>query len=386
MCVIPVYNNQATVRQVALDCRAFVEHVLVVDDGSTDVNVTELFSDTDIEVVSHLENRGKGQALLTGLRVAAYRKVDWMLVVDADGQHKADDIPKFLALMQGSPKQIIVGVRDFTVEHIPSSSRFGRAFSNFWVKRETGVSLSDSQSGFRAYPVNLLTRMNLSACYFDFEIEVLVKALWHGLTIQEVQIMTWYAPQGERITRFDPWKDNLRLTRMHTRLIGRRLCLWPYEKLVHRSASGPGELRRHPKAFLFHLLRENSTPLELAVAAGVGVLLATLPLFCVHTIVILYVTTRLNLNRIMAVSIQILCARQIVPLACIEMGHFVRGGSWLGAAKTGEILKNLHHHLGNWLLGSLILAPILGLLIGCLTYCLANQIVKKRKLGAGRCG
>jgi len=150
VCVIPVYNNQGTLKQVALDCRAFVEHVLVVDDGCTDVNVTELFSETDIEVVRHLENRGKGEALLTGLRVSAYREVDWMLVVDADGQHKADDIPKFLALMQGTPKQIIVGVRDFTVEHIPRSSRFGRAFSNFWVKRETGVSLSDSQRGFRA--------------------------------------------------------------------------------------------------------------------------------------------------------------------------------------------------------------------------------------------
>ena len=386
VCVIPVYNNQGTLKQVAVDCRAFVEHVLVVDDGCTDVNVTELFSETDIEVVRHLENRGKGEALLTALRVSAYREVDWMLVVDADGQHKADDIPKFLAFMQGTPKQIIVGVRDFTVENIPRSSRFGRAFSNFWVKRETGVSLSDSQSGFRAYPVNLLTRMNLSACYFDFEIEVLVKSLWHGLTIQEVHITTWYAPQGERITRFDPWKDNLRLTRMHTRLIGRRLCPWPYKKLVRRSASGPGELSRNPKAFVSHLLKENSTPLELAVAAGVGVLLATLPLIWVHTIVILYVTTSLNLNRIMAVSIQILCAPPVVPLACIELGHLVRGGSWLGPAKTGEILRNLHHHLGNWLLGSLILAPILGLLVGCVTHYLVGQIVKKRKLYAERCG
>ena len=369
-----------------MDCRAFVEHVLVVDDGSTDVDVTKLLSETDIEVVRHLENRGKGQALLTGLKVAANKGSDWMLVVDADGQHKAEDIPKFLALMQGNPRQIIVGVRDFTVENIPGSSRFGRAFSNFWVKRETGISLSDSQSGFRAYPVNLLRKMNLSACYFDFEIEVLVKAIWHGLTIQEVQITTWYAPPGKRITRFDPWKDNLRLTRMHTRLIGRRLLPWPYKKLVRRSASIPCELYRNPKAFLIHLLRENSTPLELAIAAGMGVLLATLPLIYFHTIVILYITTRLNLNRIMAVSSQILCAGHIVPLACIKLGHFVRSGYWLNAAKTGDILKNLHHHLGNWLLGSLILAPILGLLIGFFTYCLANQIVKKRKLSADRCG
>lgn len=241
MCVIPVYNNQATVKQVALDCRSYIEHVLVVDDGSTDVNVTKLFSETDIEVVSHPENRGKGQALLTGLKVAEDRKFDWMLVLDADGQHKACDISKFLSLMQGSPEKIIIGARDFTVENIPSSSRFGRAFSNFWVKCETGASLSDSQSGFRAYPVHLLASMNLAASYFDFEIEVLVKSLWHGLKVQEVQITTWYAPREERISRFDPWRDNLRLTWMHTRLIGRRLFPWPHKKLIRRPVS---ELRK----------------------------------------------------------------------------------------------------------------------------------------------
>ncbi|MBN2591439.1 MAG: DUF2062 domain-containing protein [Sedimentisphaerales bacterium] len=379
MCVIPVYNNQATVRQVALDCRKYVENVLVVDDGSTDVDIVQLFSETDIEVIRHDENRGKGQALLTGLKAAEYRKADWMLIVDADGQHKAEDIPKFLALMQGKPEKIIIGARDFTVENIPDSSRFGRLFSNFWVKRETGVSLSDSQSGFRAYPVDMLTNMNLSACYFDFEIEVLVKALWHGLKVQEVPIKPWYAPREERVTRFDPWKDNLRLTWMHTRLIGRRLSLWPYKKLVRKPVSGFGKLFRNPKSFLSHLFKENSTPIEIAVAAGLGVILATLPLIWTHIIIVLYVTTRLSLNRIIALSVQILCPRQIVPLACIELGHFIRNGSWLDSAKTEAVLNNFHHHLGNWFLGSLIITPILGILIGFLTYYLANQILKIKK-------
>jgi len=386
ICVIPVYNNKTTLKQVALDCRAYIEHVLVVDDGCTDVDVTDLFSTTDIEVVRHPKNRGKGVALLTGLSVSVDRKVDWMLVLDADGQHKAEDIPKFLALMQGKPQQIILGARDFTVDNIPQSSRFGRAFSNFWVKLETGVSLSDTQSGFRAYPVALLSQMKFSGHYFDFEIEVLVRSMWYGLTVDQVDITTWYAPQNERITRFDPWRDNLRLTGMHTRLIGRRLLPWPHKKLVQRPSSGLRELLRNPNKFLLRLLKENSTPLELGVAAGVGVLLATLPLIALHTIVILYVTTRLNLNRIMAVSIQNLCAPPIVPMACIALGHFMRGGSWQAPVKTIEIFKNLHRYLGDWLLGSLVLAPVLGLLIGCLTYFLANHIMIKRQLYAERCG
>ncbi len=386
ICVIPVYNNKGTLKQVAMDCLAYVEHVLVVDDGCTDVDVAELFSETEVEVVRHAENRGKGEALLTGLRVLASKEADTMLVLDADGQHKAEDIPKFLALIRRNPKEIIVGARDFTVDNIPKSSRFGRAFSNFWVKLETGVSLGDSQSGFRAYPVNLLTKMNLSSHHYDFEIEVLVKAIWHGLSIQEVDITTWYATQEERITWFDPWKDNLRLTGMHTQLIGRRLCPWPYKKLVQRPASARNALFQDPKAFLLHLLKENSTPLELGVAAGVGVFLATLPLIAMHTIIILYVTARLNLNRIMAVSIQNICAPPIVPVACIALGHFMRGGPWVVPTKTTEIFRNLHMYLGNWLLGSLILAPVLGLLIGCVTYYLANYIVMKRQLDAERCG
>ena len=66
-CVIPVYNNAATVREVALGCRKYVDHVLVVDDGSTDVNVTKLFAETDINVVKHAARRGKGAALMTAL-------------------------------------------------------------------------------------------------------------------------------------------------------------------------------------------------------------------------------------------------------------------------------------------------------------------------------
>ncbi|MCK5675851.1 MAG: glycosyltransferase family 2 protein, partial [Verrucomicrobia bacterium] len=156
-CVVPVYNNGGTVKAVALGCREHLARVLVVDDGSTDVDVAALFSDTDIVVLHHFENRGKGAALLSALEYIRQRGGQWMVCVDADGQHNPDDLLRFFPILETEPSAIVVGARDFSVPNVPGGSKFGRKFSNFWIKLECGAGVSDSQSGFRAYPVELLS-------------------------------------------------------------------------------------------------------------------------------------------------------------------------------------------------------------------------------------
>jgi predicted LPLAT superfamily acyltransferase len=123
-------------------------------------------------------------------------------------------------------------VRDFTAPNVPDSSRFGRKFSNLWIRIETGKWLADTQSGYRAYPVGLLSRIPLGSRRYDFEVEVLVRGLWAGLPTAEVPIATWYAPPGERISHFHKWKDNARISRLHARLVGRRLAPWPMRRLA----------------------------------------------------------------------------------------------------------------------------------------------------------
>jgi len=376
-CVIPVYNNGGTVREVATACRKQLDHVLVVDDGSTDVNVAALFAGTDIQVLSHATNQGKGAALLSALEFVQQRGASWMMTVDADGQHNPEDIPRFFPMVGKNPTSILVGARDFSGPNIPGGSRFGRKFSNFWIRLECGVSVSDSQSGFRAYPVKLLAQMNLRDSRYDFEVEVLTKAVWHGLSIQDVPIRVFYPPREERISHFSPWKDNLRLTLRHSLLVGRRLLPWPHKRLVEPDATNWRTLLRHPRKFLAMLLKENSSPLELSAAAAVGILLATLPLIACHTVAILYVTTRLKLNRLLAVNIQHFCAPPLVPLICIELGFFLRTGAWIGRAELRTFASDLPRYVLDWLLGSLVLAPVLAVIAGLAVFYIATAVQRK---------
>ncbi len=376
-CVVPVYNNGGTVKDVALGCRKHLSHVLVVDDGSTDTDVAALFADTDVEVVSHFENRGKGAALLSALEYLKERGASWMLCVDADGQHNPDDLLRFFPVIGKNPSSIVVGARDFSAPNIPGGSRFGRKFSNFWIKLECGASVSDSQSGFRAYPVELLAQMKLQGNRYDFEVEVLTKAVWCGLSIEEVPISVYYPPREERISHFDQWKDNVRLTGRHTLLVGRRLLPWPHKKLVKPDKTDWKNLLLHPRRFLAMLLKENSSPVELGVAAAVGVLLATLPLIACHTIAILYVATKLNLNRLLAVNIQHFCAPPLVPLACIGLGFYLRTGAWIGREDLRNMASSLPQYFVDWLIGSLVLAPVLAIVAGLLIFYIAAAVRRK---------
>ena len=233
-CVIPIHNNGDTVKDVAERCRKQLPRVLVVDDGSRDVNVKSLLHDMDVTVLTHTHNQGKGQAILTALDYVRQQGGCYIITIDADGQHYPEDIPRFLPLLDDNTPAIIIGCRDFTADHVPGSSRFGRAFSNFWLKLETGISISDTQSGFRAYPVQYLSQLNLRGHHYDFEVEVLTRAAWAGLSIKTVDINVWYPPKEERVSSFKPFLDNVRISLIHTRLVMRRLWPVPPKRLVKR--------------------------------------------------------------------------------------------------------------------------------------------------------
>ena len=266
--VIPVYNNAGTIREVATGCREHLEHVLVVDDGSTDADLREFLRDLDVEVLRHDENRGKGVALLTAFEHIRENGGTYAVVLDGDGQHFPEDIPAFLDELDEDT--IVIGARDRVTGYMPSKSRFGRRFSDFWVWIETGRPLRDTQSGFRAYPVRHILELPLQCQRYDFEIEVLARAAWAGLRFKTVPVRVHYDAPEERVSSFRPFLDNLRISRTHTRLIGRRLVPWPNRRLVPREFSR-AELFRHPKTVLRRLLGENAIPRGLAVSAWFGI-------------------------------------------------------------------------------------------------------------------
>lgn len=209
-------------------------NVLVVDDGCTDADMAELLHGLDVTILRHGSNRGKGAAILTASRHLEACGAEYMITIDADGQHLPEDIPLFLGQMEPDNPAIIIGCRDFNTENVPGSSRFGRSFANFWLKVETGVAVDDCQSGFRAYPVRYLNMLRFRGSHYDFEAEVLARAAWAGLQLKMVEIRVIYPRPEERVSSFKPFLDNLRLTGIHSLLVGRRMLPWPHRRLVER--------------------------------------------------------------------------------------------------------------------------------------------------------
>ena len=379
--VIPVFNNERTVLQVALAARRLHPHVLVIDDGSTRLpnDFDNILKANDIRLIRHQQNSGKGVALQTALKDLHERHTDYMITLDADGQHSPDDIPAFIDLLEKEGQNhdlLVIGVRDFNAPNVPDSSKFGRKFSNFWIKLETGVTCADTQSGFRAYPVEPLSKQKFHCTRYNFEIEVLTRGLWGGLQLRELPIHVTYEPPEQRISHFHPWKDNVRLSLLHTMLVTRRLLLFPHKRIVPKPKLQLPSLWKHPKEFFLFLLKENATPELLAISAAVSSFLAVLPLLSCHMLVILYVCIRLNLNKVMALAIQNLYMPPFTPFLCIELGYFMRHGAFLREASMQTIVHELHLRFWEWLLGSLVIVPIAAILSGLITYVTAKRLQK----------
>ncbi len=361
---VPVYNNGATVKDVVAGCRRLVRNVVVVDDGSTDADVSRLLRGMDVVVLKHGKNEGKGRAIMTASRYVEDRGGSYMITIDADGQHDPQDLEKLIALMKDDEPAVIIGSRDFATENVPASSRFGRAFANFWLRVETGKIVDDCQSGFRAYPVRLLNRLSFKGSRYDFEAEVLAKAAWAGIALKTVPVSVVYPKQDERVSSFRPVLDNLRLTRIHSMLVGRRLLPLPHRKLVKDVKGFDLSLLRHPGKVLRMLLEEHATPEGLAWSAAVGMFLAVLPILFAHTLVILYVSMRLNLNKIVALNVQHLAVPPFIPALCIEVGYYLRHGTWLTDLSFRTVFEQFSSRLFEWFLGSLIIAPLAAVLAG----------------------
>jgi glycosyltransferase involved in cell wall biosynthesis len=200
--------------------------VFVVDDGSTDGTVPLLRSVSGIHLLVHRRNRGKGAALVTGMRAAA-EIADYAVTIDADGQHDPSEALKLMAAIPASRRVIVVGRRE--MNDAPWTSRKGRAFSNFWVWVSGGPKLADSQSGFRIYPLPETLDLGVVARRYQFEVEVLARAAWQGIAVVEATISAAYGSALPRISHFHPFVDFMRNFGAFSRLITRRVftpTLW----------------------------------------------------------------------------------------------------------------------------------------------------------------
>jgi len=366
--VIPVHNHARTLRSVVESALDAGFPVLVVDDGSTDAPLATL---TGLPVRTHRmeRNRGKGAALLTAARIAEELGFEALLTLDADGQHDPREASRLLAAASDWPC-LVLGTRAMEGPEVPSSSRFGRAFSNFWVRLECGRKLLDTQSGFRLYPVALLRTTRFRTRRYTFEIEALVRGAWAGLPILEVPISVSYR---DRITHFRMFRDNLRLTGLHTLLVSRSLAGWPARQLRKpQPRASLWETLRHPMALLRRLATEHASPMELALAIGLGVFIGALPIIPFGIALIVYVHHRLHLNKLAGVAASNVCVAPFVPFLCIQVGHFLLHGTWWKDFSAHALVREIHLRILEWALGSLVLGPMLGLALGVPAYFLVK--------------
>ena len=213
--IIPTYNNSGTLADVVERALKVCPNVVVVNDGSTD-NIEAELCGINVIVISHERNLGKGKALKTGLRYAGMNGYTHAVTIDADGQHFPEDIPALIEVSAEHPESIIVGCRNLTSENMPRQNTFANRFSNFWFRLQTAQKLDDTQSGFRIYPLESLYGMRLVTSRYEAELELLVFAAWHGVSVKGVPVRVWYAPEGERVSHFRPFWDFFRISVLNT--------------------------------------------------------------------------------------------------------------------------------------------------------------------------
>jgi len=216
--VVPTYNNGRTIADVLQRIEPFCRDIIVVNDGSTD-STSQLLSHAAINglsVVSYDRNRGKGHALMEGFKKAVALGFHYAITIDSDGQHFPEDIPLLFETHQRQPEALVVGCRNLTQENMPGKNTFANKFSNFWFRLQTGVKLSDTQSGYRLYPLHRLNLKWWITPRYEAELELLVYSAWHGTSIASVPVRVWYPPEGERVSHFRPFRDFFRISVLNT--------------------------------------------------------------------------------------------------------------------------------------------------------------------------
>ena len=227
--VIPTYNNLATAKDIVIRTLEYLP-VIVVADGPTDGTLASLqtIKDDRLVIVSYPTNKGKGYALKRGFLKAKELGYTHVLTIDSDGQHYPEDIPAMLRMSAVRPEAIILGTRVLAQKNMPVKNTFANRFSNFWFTFQTGVSLSDTQTGFRIYPLQGLHGLHFMTRRYEAELMLLVFSAWADTPIIPVNVRVYYPPKEERISYFRPMRDFTRISVLYTLLCALAIVYgWP---------------------------------------------------------------------------------------------------------------------------------------------------------------
>ena len=367
--IIPTYNNHKTLRRVIDGVLLCTENVIVVNDGSTDTTAAILASYPDITLVDIPQNQGKGNALREGFKKAKQLGYAYAITIDSDGQHFPDDIPVFLDALETEGKDILlIGSRNMNQDGVPKKSSFGNKFSNFWFWFETGITLEDTQSGYRLYPLQAIPEKFFTK-KFEFEIEVIVRTAWNGVPVKNVPVKILYDP-NERVTHFRPFKDFTRISILNTVLV---FLLFVYIKPRNFFRSFK---KKSLKAFFREdILASSDSNLKKALSIGLGVFCGIAPFWGFQTAVVISLAVLLRWNKLLAFTFSNISIPPMIPL--VIFGSLKTGALFvedtaqftLGSPITLEHIKN---NVVQYLIGSFVLATAAAIIFGVGSYLLLS--------------
>ncbi len=364
--VVPTYNNGQTLSGVLDDILKYTDRIIIVDDGSTDSTPDILNAYSTLELIRFPKNKGKGYALRKAFIKAREIGYRYAISMDSDGQHFASDLPAFLDAIEENPDSLIVGARNMDDAGAPGKSNFGFKFSNFWYTVATGISLPDTQSGFRLYPLEKLRSIAFITRRFEFEVEVIVRAAWRKIHVMPVPIKVYYPPKGERISHFRPFMDFFRISVLNTVLV--LLALLFFRPYLFFS----GLTWKSFKAFIRkEFFNPDETNKVKVASVMLGAFMGIAPVWGWQMAIALGIAIAFKLNKIIVLAVSNISIPPMIPL--ILYLSYITGGIVLGKGAginfdSGITMAFVTENLFQYVLGSLIFGLIVATILGLITY------------------
>ena len=376
--VVPTYNNAITLPGVLDRIQALTgRDVIVVNDGSTDATRSLLDAHQGVRTI-HLErNMGKGHALRAGFAEATRLGYTHAITIDSDGQHDPTDLTAMAAAVLDFPNAMVMGARNMDQDEVPGRSSFGNRFSNFWFKVATGISLPDTQTGFRGWPLEEMKKVRTMSDRFGFEVESIVKLAWRGTPFKVVPVSVRYDFPG-RVSHFKPFLDFARISVLNTWLVTVALLwYWPRRWFVE------GGLLKLLRA---EAIRPNETSWRKALSLGFGLFMGIVPIWGFQLLAGIPLAMLFRLNRVLFIAGAHISLPPMIPFilfaSYLAGAPFMEQGALRPTSAMGLTLDGVHEHLRQYLIGACVLALTTGVLGALVAYALLRVTRGKTGLRA----
>jgi glycosyltransferase involved in cell wall biosynthesis len=211
--IIPAYLEEKHIADVVTRTLRQLANVVVVDDGSSDATA-DAAGTAGADVIVHEQNRGKGEAIKSGLRYWLEHGATYAVILDGDGQHLPEEISRFLAAASSTGADLLIGTRMNDVRDMPLVRRLVNRYMSAKISRLCGQQIPDTQCGFRMVHRNLIPDLLGGADRFDYETEMLILASRKHCRIASVPISTVYS---DEVSSIHPVRDTIRFFKLMRR-------------------------------------------------------------------------------------------------------------------------------------------------------------------------